>query len=122
MVQGCWWDRSSLFVLPHVDETTMAALASRKLTSLSQLLEECRRQPVQARAALEQALGSTRAAEDCMQVCLHAALFVALLLQQRLCNLPRAPFALAPNPVVCLQRTSFLHLTLLQPTARTSHP
>lgn len=67
-VQARWWDEDALLMLPHMEERGVQLLASRKLPSLRTLLEECRRQPVQARAALEQALGSAGAAADCMQV------------------------------------------------------
>ncbi len=51
-----------------MEESGVQQLASRKLPTLPQLLSECQRRPAQARAALEQALGSARAAEECMQV------------------------------------------------------
>jgi len=67
-VQARWWDEDALLMLPQMEERGVKLLASRKLPSLRALLEECRRQPAQARTALEQALGSARAAADCMQV------------------------------------------------------
>ena len=67
-VQARWWDENALLMLPRMEESGVQLLASRKLASLPQLLEQCLRQPAQARAALEQALGSARAADECMQV------------------------------------------------------
>ena len=67
-VQARWWDENALLMLPRMEESGVQLLASRKLASLLQLLEQCLRQPAQARAALEQALGSARAADECMQV------------------------------------------------------
>ncbi|EIE24813.1 Sec63-domain-containing protein [Coccomyxa subellipsoidea C-169] len=69
LMQARWWDENALLMLPRMEASGVQLLASRKLASLPQLLEQCRRQPAQARAALEQALGSSRAAEEAMTVC-----------------------------------------------------
>lgn len=67
-MQARWWDENALLMLPRMEASGVQLLASRKLALLPQLLEQCRRQPAQARAALEQALGSSRAAEEAMTV------------------------------------------------------
>ncbi len=67
-MQAGWWDENPLLILPRMKESSVQLLASRKLPTLPQLLSECQQRPAQARAALEQALGSARAAEECMQV------------------------------------------------------
>ncbi|CAL8464110.1 g3645 [Coccomyxa elongata] len=69
LMQARWWDENPLLILPRMEESGVQLLASRKLPTLPQLLSECQQRPPQARAALEQALGSARAAEECMQVC-----------------------------------------------------
>lgn len=65
--QGVWWDDSSLLTLPHVDRAALQALASKKLEALPQLLIEARRQPARAQQLLEQALGSAKRAQECLQ-------------------------------------------------------
>ena len=54
-------------MLPHMDRVALQALASRKLEALPQLLIEARRQPKRAQQALEQALGSAKQAQECLQ-------------------------------------------------------
>jgi hypothetical protein len=69
LLQACWWDSSALAMLPGVDAAAEAALAQAQLGSLGALLAEARAAPGRARAALERALGSARAAQECLQVC-----------------------------------------------------
>lgn len=82
-MQGCWWDESSLLMLPNMDGNAAGTLAAKQLSSVARLLQECRRQPACARAALEEALGSTRAAEECLQVCSSPDLFSTIGSHQR---------------------------------------
>ena len=55
-------------MLPGITTDVEAALAGAGLGSLPMLLAEARSNPQRARTAVERALGSGRAAQECMQV------------------------------------------------------
>ncbi|CAK0786311.1 hypothetical protein CVIRNUC_009524 [Coccomyxa viridis] len=69
LMQGVWWDDSSLLMLPHMDRAAVQALAARRLEALPQLLMESRQHPQRTQKLLEQALGDARRAQECQQVC-----------------------------------------------------
>ena len=55
-------------MLPGMDAAAADALAGATLGDLRTLVAACRSAPERARSALERALGSDRAAQECVQV------------------------------------------------------